>query len=218
MDKNKNQINKILSFKYLYDGTCRKAFELITTYKENDPIFYNISMAKLLILMDRETEATEYLLNLLEIDPNYQSIYYNLYKVEVKEDHFDEAFLDLHKYQQLRSSNKVDVTLPLTMLEMYLDMDYNYDYYLKSDYSIRNSNIFVSTNIDHPELKQLYAELIEAFNQRNFKEMKKILSEMNAIINTINYPIEVNTIEYILNAIIRKEKELLRIKTKTKTF
>ena len=92
-----------------------------------------------LIKYENYDKASEYLAALEEISPDNPFVYYNYYKINCLKENFEEAYINLHKCREL-NSKEYNVTLPITMLEMLLDMKYNYSLFSNTN----SSSIIVS--------------------------------------------------------------------------
>ena len=124
-EKIKIKIKKIIYAKETQPHEWRKAIYLLNKLKEVgiDNQYYDLTMSKILLKFNIIAEAKYFLMNMIENDYDQASTYYHLYKIDVLEDNFEDAYLDLFQYKEKYQNKKVEISLPLTMLEIILDLE-----------------------------------------------------------------------------------------------
>lgn len=151
------------------------------------------------------TKAKNYLKELYAIEPDNLALYYIYYKVNVREGEFTNAFLNLYGFKLISlEKHNANVDLPLTLLEMYYDLNSDYKTYQEKNYQVPFSNMYVTYNIKDDKLIKIYHEIIECFNNKCYYEMPRKIKEMNQYIKDNNYQIEVETLKIIVDKIIMK--------------
>lgn len=137
-EKIKIKIKKIIYAKETQPHEWRKAIYLLNKLKEEgiDNQYYDLTMAKILLKFNIIAEAKYFLINMISNGYDQASTYYHLYKIDVLEDNFEDAYLDLFKYKEKYRNKKVEIGLPLTMLEIILDLEKAPLLYFKTDYQV----------------------------------------------------------------------------------
>lgn len=172
-----------------YDYT----YKLLDQLKDDDNTkgFYYNHMGKILLKQGKYDEAKYYLLEQLNYQPDVVSFYYQFYKISVHEKDYIEAYLDLYKY---KNDNKIkleiDITLPLAMLELCLDLKYRKENYEKVDYFIDKTNGYMLYNFENEKEINLYHEIINDFNNKNFNALYEKLIKFNKYSVDNNIPID----------------------------
>lgn len=202
----KKNFSKIIGNKKISEQLFNRGYYLLMAIKEEDPRFYHLGMAKLLLKKEGIQEAKWHLLEALELSPEQPSIYYNLYKVNVLESDYQEAYLNLFRYSQL-IGNQGNVSLPLTLLEELIDLDYKKELFDESDYTIFKSNYYGIVKVDDPNILDALNEVVNCLNNRNYERAEGTLQELNTYIEKSNFPIEVNTITKLVQEIRNKIEE-----------
>jgi len=212
MDKKelKNKVHTILNCKYLDLNQYKDVLKSLDQIRSDDSMkkFYYSSMGKLLLKQGNYEDAKYYFFELLANCPDYISSYYHFYKIDVYEHNFIDAYLDLFYYKQNFNSNNVDVTLPLTMLEMCLDLEYNPDSFLDSDYIVANTSKYFEFTFKDSDLSNLYNEVIACFNNKNYDLLYDNLVELANLIEMNDLSIDVNPMVVLSEYIKDKVDEI----------
>lgn len=205
LSRTKWEIRRIFSFKYPDYELYKKTFELLKLIKDipGEEKFYYVSMGKVLLKQNKYLDAKYYFLESLEYDDNFPITYYNLYKIDVCEKDFIEAYIDLFKYKE-KSSENIDINLPLAMLEVCMDLNYDYNLFLKNDYSIENTSKLYIYEFKNEEAKAVYSEVINSFNNRKFKVMQRNLKRLNYLVKKYNLAVDIDPLIKISNSINEK--------------
>lgn len=193
---------------------CNDIIKILNKIKQEKPFVFALNMGKIMLKQGNFSLSKNYLLEALKLDDTNSSIYYHLYKVSVEQNEFQIAQNYLKKWKQLSEKNnkKIDISLFHSMLELYLDMENDYEMYLEKEYHILESDYFGIVKMESYQLKNYHKDLIKAFQNKNFNKMQKIIYKMNHVINQENIAIEVQTILKIVKKIIKKEKEQQKLK------
>lgn len=205
-EKIKRKINCIIYDKHAQPYECSKAIYLLNKLKENgiDNQYYDLTMSKILIKFNITNEAKYFLTNMIENGYEQASTYYHLYKIDVLEDNFEDAYLDLFQYKEKHQSKKVEISLPLTMLEIILDLERNPLLYFKTDYQIALTDQLYSYKFLGKTALEPYHEVIIALNNREYTKLIIELKKLNDIVNDKNMTVDIEKI--LLLAIKLKEK------------
>lgn len=209
MDKKilRNKVCTILSYKNLDLNRYNYVLKLLDKIRNDDSMkkFYYNSMGKLLLKQGNYEDAKYYFFELLSNYPDYFSSYYHFYKIDVYEHNFIDAYLDLFYYKQEFNSDSMDVTLPLSMVEMCLDLEYASDSYFKSDYSIDNTSKYFEFVFDDINSNELYNDIINRFNNRDYYLLYDKLVELDNLVEMQDLSIDVKPMvvlaEYIKNKV-----------------
>ena len=175
--------------------------KLLNSIKRIDYKYYLLNMAKLEINSGKYEDAKIYLDSLEDIDPLNISMYYNFFKLDVFNKNFEDAYIRLFKYYEL-SNYQYNVTLPLTMLEMLVDIRLSYPLFLKSDYSSNEIDKHIMVNLDDEEIKNKYNEVADYLYAKDFKNALNSLHVLNRLVKEKNFSIEVDTMIMIVNQLI----------------
>ena len=122
----------------LKDETLEKLFSELEEIKEDNREFYLRAMSRLLIKKGRTSSAKTYVKELFQEPSEVPVDYYNSYKINIAEENYIDAYLDLFKYKELLPN--IDISLPITMLEQIMDIENNPNLYLKTDYTIKKTD------------------------------------------------------------------------------
>lgn len=206
-NNSKRIINKILSKKEINVEEYELLHRLISEYKETNPEYYNYMMGKALMNEKKYTKAKEHLNKVIEKNPNHKSVYYQMYKINVYKEEYEEALNNLQKYKELNKDIIINNDLVESMLKYMIKIKDQYTAYENFDFQVDYSNYFSRVKINNKKLKEQYNKLIDAYNRKNLSEMKRISNSMEQTINETNYPIEIKTIDKLLNSILTKSTE-----------
>lgn len=192
----------------------REIFKLLNGIKNNKSMksyYYNF-MGKVLLKQGKYIDAKYYFLEHISCFPEFLSCYFYLYKIDVYEHNFIDAYLDLFHYKQHSDVKTLDITFPLAMIEVCLDLKYNTNIYINSDYSINNTSKYFYFEFKNENLKRLYNEIIDCFNNRDFILLHSKLVELNEIVVEGNKPIDLNPMikmcDYIMNKLAEINESL----------
>ena len=202
----KLKIKKILYAKHSQPHECRKAIYLLNELKEKgiDNKYYDLTMAKILLKFNIIAEAKYFLMNMVENGYEQASTYYHLYKIDVLEDNFEDAYQDLFQYKEKYQNKKVEISLPLTMLEIILDLERKNLLSFKKDYQIAlTDQLYEYKFLDKTALETHHKSII-ALNNRDYTELIVELQKLNAIVNEKKMPVDIEKV--LLLAVKLKEK------------
>lgn len=205
-EKIKIKIKKIIYAKETQPHEWRKAIYLLNKLKEVgiDNQYYDLTMSKILLKFNIIAEAKYFLMNMIENDYDQASTYYHLYKIDVLEDNFEDAYLDLFQYKEKYQNKKVEISLPLTMLEIILDLEKEPLLYFKTDYKVPITDQLYEYKFLDKTALETYHKAIVALNNRKYTELIVELQKLNAIVNDKNMTVDIEKI--LLLATKLKEK------------
>lgn len=205
-EKIKIKIKKIIYAKETQPHEWRKAIYLLNKLKEEgiDNQYYDLTMAKILLKFNIIAEAKYFLINMISNGYDQASTYYHLYKIDVLEDNFEDAYLDLFKYKEKYRNKKVEIGLPLTMLEIILDLEKAPLLYFKTDYQVAITDQLYEYKFLDKNALETYHKAIIAFNNREYNKLVVELESLNDIVNAKNMLVDIEKI--LLLAIRLKEK------------
>lgn len=204
------KISVFLSYKKSSSHQYREIFKLLNGIKNDEnmkSVYYNF-MGKVLLKQGKYMEAKYYFLEHIACFPDFLSCYYSLYKIDIYEQNFIDAYLDLFHYKQYSDVKTLDITFPLAMIEVCLDLEHNFNGFINSDYSINNTSRYFYFEFEEENIKRLYDEIIECFNNRNYVLLQSKLIELNEIVVEENKPIDLNPVIKMCNYIMNKLTEI----------
>ena len=201
----KPKIKDILNQKEIKKEEYLYALQLLEEIKEDNIEYYNIISSKLHYSQKLYTKAKKQLLEVLKTNKDHKSAYYQLYKINIQLEEWEEALYNLKKYKELNPKLKINIDLPLQLLELIINMQKGYYSYNKEDYYVQQSEYLYSVKITNKKLLNLYQKLIKEFNNKEFNQINKTISEIEEILEKTNFPIEIKTISKITKSIIEKQ-------------
>lgn len=204
--KIKKKIQKIIYDKHTQPHECRKAIYLLNKLKEEgiDNQYYDLTMAKILLKFNIIAEAKYFLTNMIDNGYEQASTYYHLYKIDILENNFEDAYLDLFQYKEKYQNKKIEISLPLTMLEIILDLERKPLLYFKTDYQIALTDQLYEYKFLDKTALETYHKAIMALNNREYTKLIMELKKLNDIVNDKNMNVDIEKI--LLLAIKLKEK------------
>ena len=123
-EKIKLKIKKIIYAKETQPYEWRKAIYLLNKLKEAgiDNQYYDLTMAKILLKFNIIAEAKYFLTNMIDNGYEQASTYYHLYKIDVLEGNFEDAYLDLFvNFKFIISNNfKNKITYKVSNKKVYI--------------------------------------------------------------------------------------------------
>lgn len=160
------ELKRIYKRKDISDSKFDEIVSNLNKLKDEEPEFYYFNMGRFLTSFGKPDEAIYFLENALMYCDS-PAIYLNLFKNNVKIGQYDKAFenLCLCKNNDVRGG---DFSFPLRMLCSLSDIEYSYDQYQMTDYSVSNSNQLFYTEFRDSVLSNLYADTINYFNERDY--------------------------------------------------
>lgn len=185
-----------------------KAICMLDGVKEQSSADYYYFMGTLLMNYNFLDEAKCYFLDALVVTKDPNPIYFQLYKIDVREKNYSDAFLDIFHYQQ-NCDRPCDFSFALTMLEMYNDLEYFKETFSSTDYEVTPSTLLGTITIVDPEVKRQYFQAIEAFNQLDFPKLKENLENLKHF--KIEKPLRFEIKTLITFATALEEKYEIRI-------
>ena len=202
----KLKIKKILYAKHSQPHECRKAIYLLNELKEKgiDNKYYDLTMAKILLKFNIIAEAKYFLTNMIDNGYEQASTYYHLYKIDILKDNFEDAYLDLFQYKEKYQNKKIEISLPLTMLEIILDLERKPLLYFKTDYQIALTDQLYEYKFLDKTTLETYHKAIIALNNRDYTELIVELQKLNDIVDNKNMSVDIEKI--LLLAVKLKEK------------
>lgn len=188
------------------DETLKKVFSELDEIKEDNREFYLRAMSRLLIKKRQISSAKAYV-NELFTEPSKVPIdYYNSYKINVSDDNYIDAYLDLFKYKELLP--EADISLPITMLEQIIDIENNPDLYLKTDYTVPKTDKLFGFRFKTISYLSKYHKVIDFFNTREYTKMIKELQRLKIITKEEPYIIETQSLLELAKVLERKIEDL----------
>ena len=205
-EKIKKKIQKIIYAKHTQPHECRKAIYLLNKLKEEgiDNKYYDLTMAKILLKFNIIAEAKYFLTNMIDNGYEQASTYYHLYKIDILKDNFEDAYLDLFQYKEKYQNKKIEISLPLTMLEIILDLERKPLLYFKTDYQIALTDQLYEYKFLDKTTLETYHKAIIALNNRDYTELIVELQKLNDIVDNKNMSVDIEKI--LLLAVKLKEK------------
>lgn len=205
-EKIKLKIKKIIYAKETQPYEWRKAIYLLNKLKEEgiDNQYYDLTMAKILLKFNIIAEAKYFLTNMIDNGYEQASTYYHLYKIDILEDNFEDAYLDLFQYKEKYQNKKIEISLPLTMLEIILDLERKPLLYFKTDYQIALTDQLYEYKFLDKTALETYHKAIIALNNRDYTELIVELQKLNDIVDNKNMSVDIEKI--LLLAVKLKEE------------
>ena len=117
---------------------------------------------------------------------------------------FEDAYLDLFQYKEKYQNKKIEISLPLTMLEIILDLERKPLLYFKTDYQIALTDQLYEYKFLDKTALETYHKAIIALNNREYTKLIMELKKLNDIVNDKNMNVDIEKI--LLLAIKLKEK------------
>lgn len=211
----KNNILSVFRHKNISDKKFYYILSKLEEFKNSDPLFYYFTTGKFITAFGYCNDAIPYLEEAIKLDDKKAPAYYNLYKCYIRNYDFEKAYSNLCKCNEYEVRLH-DFTFPFQLLCAINDIDADFEEYRKSDYSIPVTNSEGYNVIKDKELNELHNKVIEAFNNRKYNDALEHLEMMSARINEINYPMEVDTLIFLVEELKEKEcskySELFRYK------
>lgn len=208
----KYEISKFFRNKKPSTYSYKKVIDLISKFKDTEPGYYNENMGVIFLHFDDFINAKRCLKKALEILPNKASINYKLYKLAVGEGDFLKADLELCNYEnKLNKANiKYDISLPLTMLETYINLSYGAELDNTQSKKIEKTNHFGVVEIRDGEIEEKIHIIIEQFNKKDYRGTLGHIENIIDLINQKNYPIEFDTIKIIMQKIVKEYNKIVK--------
>ena len=192
----KKKINKIFAKKEISKKDYDDALKLIYNIKNYDSLLFEYNMGKLNFMNNRYSLAKEHLNNAIKINNEFDAAYFYLYKINVANEKFYDAYNNLLKYKDLNID--ADVELFLSILKQILDLKNN----KFNEYKVNKTSKFGRNEITEPIIYFSYEKIIDYYNKKQFFKMKEELNKLNKIIIEYTYPIEVDTLKRLINELI----------------
>lgn len=192
----KKKINKIFAKKEISKKDYDDALKLIYNIKNYDSLLFEYNMGKLNFMNNRYSLAKEHLNNAIKINNEFDAAYFYLYKINVANKKFYDAYNNLLKYKDLNID--ADVELFLSILKQILDLKNN----KFNEYKVNKTSKFGRNEITEPIIYFSYEKIIDYYNKKQFFKMKEELNKLNKIIIEYTYPIEIDTLSKMLNQLI----------------
>ena len=193
----KKKINKIFSKKEMSKKDYDDVLKLIYSIKNYDSLLFEYNMGKLNYMNNKLFLAEEYLNNAIKIDSKFDAPYFYLYKINVANKKFYDAYNNLLKYKDLNID--ADVEFFLSILKQILDLKNN----KFNEYKADKTSKFGRNEITEPVIYFTYEKIIDYYNEKQFFKMKKEINKLNKIIIEYAYPIEVDTLIKMVNELIK---------------
>ncbi len=194
----KKEIKYYLSKNVVFGKEYSYVKELLEKYRKKDSVYFLTNSARLELKYENYDKASEYLAALEEISPDNPFVYYNYYKINCLKENFEEAYINLHKCREL-NSKEYNVTLPITMLEMLLDMKYNYSLFSNTDYSNTPIDRHITVNLSDRKIKAKYNEVAACIYEKDFQKASVELQELDKLVKSKEFSIEVDTMVLLNN-------------------
>ena len=198
----KKEVERLMKLPKISDNELKEIISTLETIKEDNREFYLRAMTGLLIKKDRTSYAKTYLNELFEDSARMPSDYYDSYKINVVEGNYIDAYLDLFKYKKLLGA--IDVSLPLTMLEIILDLERKPLLYFKTDYQIALTDQLYEYKFLDKTALETYHKAIITLNNRDYTELIVELQKLNDIVDNKNMSVDIEKI--LLLAVKLKEE------------
>ena len=201
----KNYVLRLFRYKEISDKQFKNAIKNLEKLKDSDLLFYYFNMGKLHTLFGDEKTAIFYLEKTIELNPEYSSAYYNLFKCYVKMNNIKMAQSSFAKFLE-RNNKPVNFELVINIMNAINTIDRNFIEYLKADFSVQYVSEYGYNDLyDNEELMDIYFDVIKAFNTRDYLMCLKKLELMNTKINDKAYPMEVDTLIQLVKFLKNRE-------------
>ena len=199
----------------LNDETLENVCKELEEIKEDNREFYLRAMSRLLIKKGRTSSAKIYVNELFQEPSEVPVDYYNSYKINVAEENYIDAYLDLFKYKELLPN--IDISLPITMLEQIIDIENNPNLYLKTDYTIKKTDTLLGFQFNRESYLLRYQKIIDLFNARAYTKMKHEIQKLRKATKNKPHLIETQSILELAKVLERKTEELKERRTEVIT-
>ena len=190
----------------LKDETLEKLFSELEEIKEDNREFYLRAMSRLLIKKGRTSSAKTYVNELFQEPSEVPVDYYNSYKINIAEENYIDAYLDLFKYKELLPN--IDISLPITMLEQIMDIENNPNLYLKTDYTIKKTDTLLGFQFNRVSYLSRYHKIIDFFNAREYTKMIHELKKLRMATKEEPHLIETQSLLDLARVLERKQEEI----------
>lgn len=190
----------------LKDETLEKLFSELEEIKEDNREFYLRAMSRLLIKKGRTSSAKTYVKELFQEPSEVPVDYYNSYKINIAEENYIDAYLDLFKYKELLPN--IDISLPITMLEQIMDIENNPNLYLKTDYTIKKTDTLLGFQFNRVSYLSRYHKIIDFFNAREYTKMIHELKKLRMATKEEPHLIETESLLDLAKVLERKQEEI----------
>lgn len=203
----RNYVRGLYKHKKIRDYQFRNAVSNLENLRDSDLLFYYFNMGKLHTAFGNAEDAVVYLEKTIKLKPDYAAAYYNLYKCYVKLDDIKMAQISFKKFLE-SSTADVNFEFVVNILNAINAIDNDFIEYLSGDFFVPYTSKIGYNNLeDNEELKNIYFEVLRAFNDRDYLMCLKKLEVMNSKINKMSYPMEVDTLISIIKCL--KDKEIM---------
>ena len=190
----------------LKDETLEKLFSELEEIKEDNREFYLRAMSRLLVKKGRTSSAKTYVNELFQEPSEVPVDYYNSYKINIAEENYRDAYLDLFKYKELLPN--IDISLPITMLEQIMDIENNPNLYLKTDYTIKKTDTLLGFQFNRVSYLSRYHKIIDLFNAREYTKMIHELKKLRMATKNEPHLIETESLLDLAKVLERKQEEV----------
>lgn len=203
----KNYIFGLYRYKKISDEQFRSAVNILEKFHDEDPFFYYFNLGRLNTAFGNVEDAIFYLEKATLLKPDYSATYYNLYKCYVKLKNINMSQIYFKKFIETNKSD-VNFDLIINIMNVINLIDKDFLSYIKFNFSVEyNSKCGYNDLNNNSELKEIYFEVLKAFNTKDYLTSIKKLKLMNSKINKIAYPMEVDTLIQLINCLKDKEIE-----------
>lgn len=175
--------------------------------KEQEENYYDEIMRQILLKRGRLKEAKYYLEKHYDENSADASTYYDFYRIEVAEEKYMDAYLDLYKYKE--KNKEAEISLPLTILEMIVDIEYNPNLYFNTEYAVQKTDKLFQVEFADQETKEKYHQIIDDVNNRDYDTGVKDLKELEFICKDKNIDIDIRPLKKSLGMLKRKQEEAI---------
>ena len=190
----------------LKDEALEKIFKELEEVKEKNREFYLRAMSRLLVKKGRTSSAKTYVNDLFQEPSEVPVDYYNSYKINIAEENYRDAYLDLFKYKELLPES--DISLPITMLEQIIDIDNNPNLYLKTDYTVKKTDKLLGFEFNKVSFLPKYHKIIDLFNKREYTKMIHELERLRMTTKNEPHLIETQSLLELTRVLERKQEEV----------
>lgn len=203
----KHYIIRLYKCKKIYDYQFNKAVNYLEKLRDGDLLFYYFNTGKLHTAFGNAEEAIFYLEKAIMLKPDNSSAYYNLYKCYVRVNNIKKAQINFEKFLEINNKD-INFEFVVNIMKAINVIDNNFFKYLEEDFSVEYTSKIGYNNLENnEELKNIYFEVLKAFNTREYLTSIKKLKLMRSRINKIGYPIEVDTLIQLIKYL--KDKEIM---------
>lgn len=200
------KVNRLIKMEKPTTEEYEEALKTLEDIKEQDENYYDECMRKILLKRGRVREARYYLEKHYDENTADASIYFDFYRVEASTENYIDAYLDLYKFKE--KSQDAEIALPLTILEMLIDIEYCPSLYLENEYKIPKSNKLFQVEFTDSKAKEKYHQIIDNINSKDYSEAIKELKELEFICRDTEINIDLRPLKISLGILTRKEEEL----------